>query len=108
MDEMSFLAFMNLIEKNRPKSDTMSTYFEQNYKTNVDATDLHYLHRLSPESDMGKKKWLQKYSCRLLRLWLQRGAPLGVPPVYIRQIKEDLAKFYDDPLKRMFIETTYD
>jgi hypothetical protein len=86
----------------------MNTYVETNYTTKVGGTDLHYLQRASSESDVGKKKWLRKYSRRLLRLWLQRQTPLGVAPVYIGQIEEDLANFYDEPLKRVFIETTYD
>ncbi len=86
----------------------MNTYIETNYTTKVDGTELHRLQRVDTESDVGRKKWLRKYSHRLLRLWLQRQTPLGVAPMYVGQIEEDLAKFYDEPLKRMFIETTYD
>ncbi len=85
----------------------MSTCAETNCTTKVDRTDLRYLQSANAESDLGKKKRLQKYSRLLLRLWLQRQKPLGVTPVYVGQIEEDLAKFYDEPLKRMFIETTY-
>ena len=86
----------------------MNTYIGTNCTTKVDGTELHRLQRVNTESDVGRKKWLRKYSRRLLGLWLQRQTPLGVTPVYIGQIEEDLAKFYDEPLKRMFIETTYD
>jgi hypothetical protein len=86
----------------------MNTYIETNCTTKVDGTELYRLQRVDIGSDVGRKKWLRKYSRRLLRLWLQRQTPLGVTPVYIGQIEEDLAKFYDEPLKRMFIETTYD
>jgi hypothetical protein len=75
--------------------------------TKVDGTDLRYPQRANVESDIGKKKWLQEYSRRLLRLWLQWQSPLGVTSTYVEQIEEDLAKFYDEPLKRIFIETTY-
>jgi hypothetical protein len=54
-----------------------------------------------------KDKWLQKYSHQLLRLWLQRQTPFGVAGNYTAQIEEDLAEFYENPLKRKFIETTY-
>ena len=57
--------------------------------------------------NIAKDKWLQKYSHQLLRLWLQRQTPFGVACTYTAQIKEDLGDFYEDPLKRTFIETTY-
>jgi hypothetical protein len=84
----------------------MNTNVETNWME-VDGTDLWYLQRSNAELDAGRRKWLQKYSRRLLRLWRQRQTPLGIAPVYIGQIEKDLARFYDDPLKRMFIETTY-
>ena len=86
----------------------MNTHVETNCTTKVGGTELGRFKRVNTELDVGKKKWLQKYSHRLLRLWLQQQTPLGVTPMYIGQIEEDLAKFYDEPLKRMFIETTYD
>ena len=61
----------------------------------------------SEVSNITKDKWLQKYSHQLLRFWLQRQTPFGVACDYTAQIEEDLAEFYEDPLKRKFIETTY-
>jgi len=61
-----------------------------------------------PEADnIARDKWVQKYSHQLLRLWLQRQTPFGVACTYTTHIKQDLAEFYEDPLKRKFIETTY-
>jgi len=40
-------------------------------------------------------------------VWTQWQTPLGVAPAYTTYITADLAQFYDDPLKRMFIETSY-
>ena len=57
--------------------------------------------------NIARDKWLQKYSQRLLRIWLRRQTPLGVACTYTAHIKEDLAEFYEDPLKKKFIETTY-
>lgn len=57
--------------------------------------------------DDNKENWLQKYASRILRIWSHWQTPLGVAGAYINQIKQDLATFYDDPLKRMFIEKTY-
>jgi hypothetical protein len=95
-----------LIEKIELESQMMSTYIETN-RMEFDSTNLWYRQRANAELDAGKRKWLEKYSRRLLRLWRQRQTPLGVTPVYIGQIEKDLARFYDDPLKRRFIETTY-
>ena len=62
-----------------------------------------------PEStrDTQKEKWLQKYACRILMVWSDWQTPLGVAGAYMNKIKMDLGRFYDDPLKRMFIEATY-
>jgi hypothetical protein len=57
--------------------------------------------------DNEKKRWIQKYSQRILKQWLRRQTPLGIACTYAEHIKEDLARFYDNPLKRIFIETTY-
>jgi len=57
--------------------------------------------------NIAKDKWLQKYSHQLLRLWLQRQTPFGVACTYRAQIKEDLGDFYEEALKRKFIEKTY-
>ena len=57
--------------------------------------------------DVSKEKWLQRYASRILRLWSKWQTPLGIASVYTDQIKQDLSKFYEDPLKKMFIEATY-
>jgi hypothetical protein len=69
--------------------------------------DLPGFQRLNAQSNISKKIWVQKYSYRMLKLWLQRQSPLGIARTYIEQIEKDLAGYYDDPLKRIFIETTY-
>ncbi|MHC4537739.1 MAG: hypothetical protein ACYS6K_27730 [Planctomycetota bacterium] len=62
---------------------------------------------MADADNITKDKWIQKYSQRLLRFWLQRQTPFGVACDYTEHIKEDLDEFYEDPLKRKFIETTY-
>jgi hypothetical protein len=69
--------------------------------------DLPGLQQLNAQSNISKKIWVQKYSYRMLKLWLQRQSPLGIARTYIEQIEKDLAEYYDEPLKRIFIETTY-
>jgi hypothetical protein len=56
---------------------------------------------------MEREKWTQKYAVRILKVWLRWETPLGVAGAYISKIKGDLAEFYEDPLKRLFIEATY-
>lgn len=85
----------------------MNTYVEIDCSTRGDGTGLHCRQRTDTELDIGKKKWLEKYSRGLHELWLQWQTPLGIACAYAEQIKEDLTEIYDDPLKRMFIETTY-
>jgi len=85
----------------------MDTYVETGCATKGYGTSSHSSRRTNAELDIRKKKWLQKYSRRLLRGWLQWQTPLGIACAYAERIKEDLAEHYEDPLKRMFIETTY-
>ena len=61
----------------------------------------------SEENDIARDRWIHIYSNRLLRHWLRQQTPFDITCAYTTQIKEDLADFYEDPLKRMFIETTY-
>ena len=85
----------------------MDTYAETTCTTKVTGPALRHLQKANVESDVRKRQWLQKYSHRLLRHWLRWQTPLGVTPVYIGKIEADLARFYDEPLNRMFIEATY-
>lgn len=57
--------------------------------------------------DLEKDNWTQKHAVRILKLWLKWETPLGVARAYASKIRSDLAEFYEDPLKRMFIEATY-
>ena len=63
--------------------------------------------KATPKPKMDKREWIQKYACRMLNLWLRWQTSLGVAQDYVQQIKKDLSRFYDDPLKKIFIETTY-
>ena len=73
----------------------------ENYLT----ADSHNPQSSTPYSN--KEKWLQKYASRILMIWSQWQTPLGVTCNYTDKIKSDLVGFYDDPLKRLFIEATY-
>ena len=54
-----------------------------------------------------KQLWIELYSERICRLWQQWRTQLGVSQEYSEQLKRDLDGFYDDPLKKKLIETTY-
>jgi len=54
-----------------------------------------------------KEMWIQKYAVRILIRFQQCKTPLGVANTYLARLKEDLAVFYDDPLKRLSIEASY-
>lgn len=61
----------------------------------------------TPEFTVDKERWIQKYAQRVLKLWVKLQPPLGVDNEYIDQIKKDLLGFYEEPLKKIFIEATY-
>jgi len=85
----------------------MGTYVEASRVTKGSETVLHCPQGTNADSQVKKQQWLQKYSRRLLGQWLRRRTPLGVACGYAERIKAELAEFYEDPLKRMFIEATY-
>jgi hypothetical protein len=57
--------------------------------------------------DKTKQAWINKYSDRILKVWLNLKSPLGVDGRYSRLVKDQLDEYFDDPLKRGLIETTY-
>jgi hypothetical protein len=63
--------------------------------------------RTDADSEAKKQTWLRRYSRRLLGEWSRWETPLGVACDYADQIRKDMAGFYEDPLKRTFIEATY-
>ena len=83
----------------------MITQKEISHSNNHFGTDSHDFQRPTP--DTTKERWLQKYASRILMVWSHWQTPLGDAPAYTDRIKKDLARFYDDPLKRLFIEATY-
>jgi len=81
----------------------MSTNIETSHMIEGHATSSHGSEE--PMPDISKEKWIRKYTSQMLGLWSQWQTPLGVARAYASQIKKDLAKFYDDPLKtlRVFV-----
>lgn len=85
----------------------MNTHVEADRVTKGSETIHHCPQRTNADSEIKKQEWLEKHSHCLLEQWLQWQTPLGIAYAYAGQIKEDIAEFYEDPLKRMFIEATY-
>ena len=54
-----------------------------------------------------KQEWIEHYSGRICGLWQLWRTQLGVSQEYGEQLKSDLDGFYDNPLKKNLIETTY-
>jgi hypothetical protein len=57
--------------------------------------------------DATKQAWVEKYAGRILRVWRNLQSPLGIDGQYSEQVKCQLDEYFDDPLKRGLIETTY-
>jgi len=83
----------------------MSTQKETFHMNSSFDINSHDSHRPAPER--AKEMWLQKYASRILKIWGRWQTPLGVAPAYTDRVKQDLVRFYEDPLKRMFIEASY-
>ena len=60
-----------------------------------------------PTVDPNKQAWVEKYAGRILLVWHNLQSPLGIDGQYSRQVKDQLDEYFDDPLKRGLIETTY-
>ncbi|MBE0537171.1 MAG: hypothetical protein IH624_16030 [Phycisphaerae bacterium] len=54
-----------------------------------------------------KQQWISKYARIALQSWRNSNHPFEVSSEYLHQLEIDLAKQYEDPLKRRFIETTW-
>jgi len=73
----------------------------------VGSKSSHNLRKPVCKTCLSKEEWLQRYAQRALKVWLKWQTPLGVAHNYAEQLKNDLAAYYDEPLAKTFIETTY-
>ena len=85
----------------------MRTYAKADRMTKGSEAVVHCPRETHADLEIKKQQWLQECSHRLLGQWLQWQTPLGVAGAYVERIKAELAEFYEDPLKRTFIEATY-
>jgi hypothetical protein len=55
-----------------------------------------------------KEDWVEEYALKILNMWQLHHALLGeVDDGYLTKLRDDLAGYFDDPLKRSLIETSY-
>jgi hypothetical protein len=54
-----------------------------------------------------KQEWVRLHAGHMHQCWLRWQTPLGVAPSYVAKLERDLARCYDQPLLRSFIERTY-
>ncbi len=60
-----------------------------------------------PFTDISKQSWIDIYSGKILRMWGRWESPLGIDEDYLSQLKNELSEYFDDPLKRALIESSY-
>lgn len=58
------------------------------------------------EAADAKQEWIRAHALRLLADWCERNSSFSIAPEYIRQLERDLARYYEQPLMRAFIENT--
>ena len=58
-------------------------------------------------TNIAKEQWAAEYARRILKLWQEQRPPLGIDSRYAKNIEEQLESYFDNPLKRELIETTY-
>jgi hypothetical protein len=102
--DLCFLSLLRIETDKKRKELKMANTITQ---TNENKVKSVFKNTRSKNTEPSKDEWIQYHAKRIHTFWLQWQTPLGIAYKYVEQIKKDLAKFYDDPLKRNFIETTY-
>ena len=63
--------------------------------------------KATSKTQMPKNTWIRHYADRMFRGLQRWQGPLGISRDYVEKIREDLTALYDNPLKRIWVETTY-
>lgn len=69
--------------------------------------DRHLPEKQTTTHAVGKQEWVEQHANLMLQCWLKWRTPLGIAPSYVAKLERDLARCYDQPLLRTFIERTY-
>ena len=62
---------------------------------------------MTTTTDISRTEWARKYAQKILKLWQSQDSHLGVDDNYAQHIEEQLLSFFDDPLMRDLIESSY-
>ncbi len=62
---------------------------------------------MTTSTDIGRTEWAHKYAQKILNLWQSQQSPLGVDDSYASQVEEQLLTYFDDPLLRDLVESSY-
>jgi hypothetical protein len=54
-----------------------------------------------------KEQWLDEYADRIMKIWQNWETPLGVDDDYSLTVRKQLTEYFDDPLKKELIESSY-
>jgi hypothetical protein len=58
-------------------------------------------------TEAAKDDWVAEYAKRIAEALHKWQGPLGIDERYSEHLKAELSEYYDDPLKRGLIESTY-
>ena len=64
------------------------------------------MERAKPETET-EEEWLEHHSNNIFSLWQRWQTPLGISHLYIERVIQELSEYYKEPLKRKFVEATY-
>ncbi len=62
---------------------------------------------MTTSTKISRTEWAHEYAQKILNLWQAQESPLGVDDAYAQQLQEQLLTYFDDPLLRDLIESTY-
>ena len=60
-----------------------------------------------PKAQQSKEDWVEYYANQMLRFLIAWGTCLGVSRQYLVPLRQELTESYEQPLKKSFIEATY-
>ncbi|RKY06542.1 MAG: hypothetical protein DRP66_08580 [Planctomycetota bacterium] len=58
-------------------------------------------------TDISRTQWAREYAQKILNLWQSQEGPLGVDSGYAQHLEEQLLSYFDDPLLRDLVESSY-
>lgn len=62
---------------------------------------------MTTSTDISRTQWARKYAQKILNLWRSQESPLGVDDGYTQHLEKQLLNYFDDPLLRDLIESSY-